>query len=284
MPESNYVPPVNINAVTIPEKTINDFYQDTLHPAANELGKLIEKPFHFANWVLDSLSDFAVSKMKNTKKLQDEVQEKIDNIPMGQLYEPPKEIVIPALLANSYTDDDMLHVLYANLISSSMDAKYRGHAHPSFVEIIKQLSSEEALLLKSNKLLTNSLAICQVRCQKKSQYFNINGYTLSSKNIIRSMEVGQNIFNYYMPYVQGIPARELEFMIDNFIRLNLIKCYHNQLLTDKTAYEFFYKDMFMEYIETHSNIMDYPEYEIAHIPGCIMPTAFGKRFYEVCIR
>lgn len=69
---------------------------------------------------------------------------------------PPENVVIPqfnvicaAIEAAKYQiDDENLRSMFAHLIVSSMDCERNNLTHPSFVEIIKQLTPDEAKILK----------------------------------------------------------------------------------------------------------------------------------------
>ena len=73
------------------------------------------------------------------------IQNKTQEIPEEFLQEPKLNIVGPALEASKYyIDSEILREMFANLISSSVDSRKSSKTHPSFVEIIKQLSSLDA--------------------------------------------------------------------------------------------------------------------------------------------
>lgn len=86
-------------------------------------------------------------------KLEDferDLQQKISQIPEENLQEPPVMIAGPTLEALRYTYDEYeLREMYENLLASAMDSRENGKVHPSFVDIIKQMSSFDAILLKS---------------------------------------------------------------------------------------------------------------------------------------
>lgn len=154
---------------SVPEKIKEKIYDDSAHPAAVQVGKSLETVGLLVNKFLAPIRRFAQSGEENTQKLQDEIQENLKDTPAEQIQEPPKNIAVPAVVANSYIDDDYLRSLYANLIANSMRRNKAGHAHPSFVEIIKQLTPDEALLLKTSNLLKANTPICQIRYQKEKQ-------------------------------------------------------------------------------------------------------------------
>lgn len=270
---------------SLPDKVKQDIYDDAFHPAAVQSGKALETVVMLINKMLSPLRKFAQSGEENTDKLQNSIQEHLKNFSPQEIKEPPKNIAVPALVANSYTDADELRALYANLISNSMYIPNSGYAHPAFLEIINQLTPDEALLLKTSNLLKSSQPICEIRYQKKSVYTNYNHYQLSPINIVRDPTEGFSIFKYYITNIQSVPIGELQIMIENFIRLNLIEFPQGSALLQQDIYQEFYKDSFNKKIEDtllHDEKFR-NDYELAHILGYLVPTNFGRRFYKICV-
>ena len=151
---------------------------------------------------------------------------------------------------------------------------------------IKQLTPSEALLLKSSKILTDTTPICQIRYQKKSSFDNYSHYNLASNHIIRDLNEGVTAFKYYIPSLKNIPIRDLQIMMDNFIRLSLLDMPTSRVAVNKDSYADFYKDEFntkLEVMYSHSNEDLWKDYELAHILSIITPMDFGRSFYKVCV-
>jgi len=136
-----------INATTGLVKAI-PIYQDAIQPAAKEIGKALGTiaktvnvalaPVSALIWGYDHIKDFVDNK----------VSEKLQNTPEENIITPPPHVAGPALESLKYTGNiEELRELYANLLASSMDIATSQMAHPCFVEIIKQLSADEAKLL-----------------------------------------------------------------------------------------------------------------------------------------
>ncbi|AFZ90225.1 DUF4393 domain-containing protein [Bacillus velezensis] len=80
------------------------------------------------------------------------VQNKTQDIPEEFLKEPELNIIGPAIEASKfYIDSEQLREMFANLISSTIDSRKFSKVHPSFVEIIKQLSPLDASILVNFK-------------------------------------------------------------------------------------------------------------------------------------
>ena len=235
------------------------------------------------NKKLEPIRQWASYGIENNEKLEQEVQKRLAGTSPDDIITPPKEIAVPTIIANSYTDSDVLRSLYANLLSKAMDKTERS-AHPSYVEIIKQLSSDEALLLKSTLLLKESIPICSLRCQKPSKFYNTDKLTLHPQNIIRAFTEGYDLLPYYIPQITLFSPDELSIMIDNLLRLKLIDLPYDQYLTAKDSYIIFYKDAFVTDIQNSLETDEASEgFELAHIMKMISPTPYGRMFYNVCV-
>lgn len=141
-------------------------YQDVAQPAAREVGQALQTiaktvhvllaPVSALVWGYDQIKDFVSTR----------VAEKLQSTPSERLTTPEPNIAGPALESLRYTGHkEDLRELYASLLATSMDSVTMHHAHPSFVEIIKQLSSDEALILRRMAYSTVSTPIIDVRSE-----------------------------------------------------------------------------------------------------------------------
>lgn len=93
-----------------------------------------------------------VAKIQHQRELdlinfKNNIEQKITDIPNENLIEPQLSLLGPAIEASKfYISEDNVRELFANLIVSSMDSRKSKNIHHSFVEIIKQMSSNDAKL------------------------------------------------------------------------------------------------------------------------------------------
>lgn len=79
---------------------------------------------------------------------EEDLKEKIKDIPAENLQAPPTMIAGPALEALRYTYDEAeLREMYENLLASAMDTRIAPQTHPSFVDAIRQMSPIDAQVL-----------------------------------------------------------------------------------------------------------------------------------------
>lgn len=82
------------------------------------------------------------------KELKKQIYEQLNLIPPENIIIPPFNVICAAIEAAKYQiDDENLRTMFAHLIANSMDCEKTNLTHPSFVEIIKQLTPDEAKIL-----------------------------------------------------------------------------------------------------------------------------------------
>jgi len=123
-------------------------YQDVVQPAAQEIGKALQtvartvhlalSPVSALVWGYDQIKDFVSTK----------VADRLKNVPPENILTPKPNVAGPALESLRYTGhESSLGDLYANLLASAMDKTTASGAHPAFVEIIRQLTPDEAKII-----------------------------------------------------------------------------------------------------------------------------------------
>jgi hypothetical protein len=115
--------------------------------------------------------------------------------------------------------------MYLNLLATSMDKRVTSNAHPAFVEVIRQLSAEEAALLKS-MLAGESVGIGIVRAILTTE--GQDGYEVLQNHILGTVNPGSGS-HVSMP---GLAA-----MVDNWQRLGLIDVDYGTMLADGNFYD-----------------------------------------------
>ena len=92
-------------------------------------------------------------RMKYAHKLEqyhEELESAINTIPEEKRIEPDIQVTAQALENSKYcVESDELRSMFVNLIAKSMNADYKATVHPSFAEIIKQMSPDDARVLRT---------------------------------------------------------------------------------------------------------------------------------------
>ena len=173
--------------------------------------RLVLAPVSALVWGYDKIKDF----------VQTSLAEKLKDVPKERLVTPNPTVAGPALEALKYAGHNPnLRELYANLLATSIDAKTAHEAHPAFVDIIRQLTPDEAKILKYI-FERMYLPIITVRA------------TLPKKH---------GGFDYYSDFSDVAEKTECQFpnltpqYLGNICRLGLAEFHRNNYIADEEMY------------------------------------------------
>ena len=184
-----------------------------------------------------------------------DIEEATKEVPPEEIVEPSPSVAAPALQALAFSHEEPdLKSMYLNLLRNAMDGRTEGSVHPAFVEVIRQLSPEEARLF--NQLPDTRTAIVALRRK------TTGGFDEVRKHILPLARNGQ-------------PAAAPEFpaMLDNWERLGLVSVDYTTRLVDEQQYE--WVEARPEYIEMTSRGDD-----VDVVKGMLELSAFGRSFKQ----
>lgn len=268
MNEENKVRDV-VDAVTGVAKAV-PVYQDVVQPAAQEVGKALQtvaKTIHIALapvsalvWGYDQIKDFVSSR----------VAERLKNVPPENIVTPKPNVAGPALESLRYTGhEEMLSDLYANLLASSMDKATAEGAHPAFVEIIKQLTPDEAKLV-GLFLRKMPFPLLDVRWEFKNPSEGKSG---GREVLVNFSQLGK---------IAGCEYQHLTpAYIDNLCRLGLAEVPTMFQYTAKGVYDVLENDAVVQKHKT--DIEKNPEHIAVLERKRLRITELGKQFVRICV-
>ncbi|MFV8334338.1 DUF4393 domain-containing protein [Flavobacterium sp. GSP14] len=238
-------------------------YQDTLQPAAKQIGHSLETVTKTVNIALAPIKALVWGYEKIEEFITTRVSEKLKNIPEENITSPPTEIAGPAVEALRFSGNDInLRELYANLLASAMDKNTQDLIHPGYVEIIKNLSSDEAILLQifKNRFIYPIINVLGELPEGKG---SITEYTYFSHF--------DKITNLKRPDL--IPT-----YLDNISRLGLTEIPYDQHLSAENTYEILENDISLNQIK--NNIENIHNRKVIFERKVIKLTNFGKQFIK----
>jgi hypothetical protein len=211
--------------------------------------------------------NFAFDKARTyfEERFPQELSAKASAIPADQLVEPKASIAGPALQGLAFShEESSLKEMYLSLLTTAMDDRVKTNAHPAFVEIIKQLNSEEAGLLSG--LLHD----------------DVTGYAIVAIRVTKNGERGWNVLERHLMHLTHPRTDEpwesprLAAMVDNWVRLGLVEvCYGTKELAGEESYA--WVDQRPEYIRYKAREQSEP-IKISFEKGVISRTALGVQF------
>lgn len=268
MSEENKIRDV-VDAVTGVAKAV-PVYQDVVQPAAQEIGKALQtvaKTVHVALapvsalvWGYDQIKDFVSSK----------VAERLKNVPPENIVTPKPNVAGPALESLRYTGhEEPLSDLYANLLAASMDKATATGAHPAFVEIIRQLTPDEAKLV-SLFLREMPFPLLNVRWEYKEPIEEKQGGKDVLVNFSLLGELAGCEFNHLVPAY-----------IDNLCRLGLAEIPPMWAYVSLGVYDPLEKSPVV--MDIKAQIEKNPELKAQVERRGLRVTELGKQFANVCV-
>lgn len=198
-------------------KTAPSLYEDALQPTVQEVGKFVARIPRAINAAFSGLDKWILNKeyaIDETKKL---LEKKLENVDPDKIVEPEAYVAVPAIQAISYSmNSEELRNLYANLLAKAMNSDTKDMVHPSFVEIIKQMSPTDIRVYEeiANK---KTFQVANIYCCKYQNNQDSSKFASTLETPIKKLGFeGITHITYFSPDM-------VKISIDNLLRLRLIQ-------------------------------------------------------------
>jgi hypothetical protein len=237
--------------------------------AAGNLGQTAVTLTKTINNVLVPLAaiNFAFDKARIyfAERFQHDIAEKAEGIPSEHIIEPKASIAGPTLQGLAFTHEEPnLKDMYLSLLATAMDGRSASVVHPAFVEIIKQLDSEDARLIRAVIQGPTVFPIVQIRRKLAGG----TGYNVLAQHLL-NLSKGDS--------KQPAEDSRIPAMIDNWIRLGLVEVRYDTFLTGDGFYSWVERRpeflRFSQEVQSSGAVIDYEK-------GMMQRTELGKRFAQ----
>lgn len=254
-----------IDAVTGLVKAV-PVYQDAVQPAAKQVGQSLETVTKTVNIVLAPIKALVWGYEKIEEFISTRVSEKLKNTPEENIVTPPPQVAGPAVEALKYSGHDSnLRELYANLLATAMDKETIHKAHPGFVEIIKNMTSDEAILIQAFLVLgTHPLIDVQAKYKGGSTG---KGYQILYSN-----------YSHLHKQVKIERPDLIPTYLNNFCRLGILEIPSGKHMTAPNTYEPLENDKELNQLKEQIAKLD--DRLVVFDRKAITTTAFGKLFVQ----
>lgn len=248
---------------------VGGFISKVIGPASNQVGGILE------DWT-------RYYRLKNLLSIADKVKNiharrKIE----GKTMPIPPRVAIPMLESAALEDDDTLQDVWAKLIANSTDPDFKSALHPGYIEIVKQMSPDEAIILDSFlKLQTYPMLFSH----HVSKTLENTGSSLANRmmwHLQRDEASYQKINEMFIQHCGLLSLKkpaDLQVYIDNLIRLRIVELGHDFSGEERDAHAFI-----MRMRRRASSNTDNPAVAIPARDEFLRMTMFGQRFVMACI-
>lgn len=193
---------------------------------------------------------------------EQELSASIFKIPKDKLIEPSLQITAQALENSKYCiEEKELREMFTSLISNSMNSDFSKDLHPSFAEIIRQMSVLDAQILKKFKSASfTGIPICDYHASTPSK----TGFIVLLKNAFLELpEIALDLCST---------------SISSLERLGLIQIPEDQYLNPPDIYE-----IFKQHPQYHIFQNNNKNQEISIQKRVAVLTPLGQSFVRVCV-
>lgn len=242
---------------------VEKVYDDGAKPLVKETGVSLSLIPKAINAALVPLRKWIVEREYSLKETEKLLEKKLKNIDAKDIVEPEYYIAVPALQAISYSmNNEVLRNMYANLLANSMNVKTKENVHPSFVDIIKQMSPNDAKIY--NEIYESSIK-------------PVVDLSISIDN-----KKGQHEHLYNITWISSFDYEIVSVCISNLLRMGLIDIDSGTSYVNDQNYDIVRNNPeYIKYDEKYRNIPNVKIHEDKHF---IKITALGKLFYNICVK
>ncbi|WP_130861419.1 DUF4393 domain-containing protein [Bacilliculturomica massiliensis] len=196
---------------------------EAFNPLAQAIGNTIRSIWSITfGWIDAESEKLDLKRLRDLEEFKLLLESKVAEIPPGNLKEPDLSIIGPAIESSKYYfDNSELREMFATIISRNMNDTLSYHTHPSFIDVIKQLSTNDAKNLK------------YLRDHRRCPICRFNGILpsggstpLISVAFVRDDQVMTDFL-----------LHENSFSVSNLVRLGIIALDFSVQLLDESKYE-----------------------------------------------
>jgi len=264
---------------------IDQLYADFAEPTIKESGKIIARIPRAINAALVSVDKWILEREYSLQKTKKILENKLQDVQPEKIVPPESSVAVPVILAISYCiDNDELRELFATLLANAMNEDYKDKIHPAFVEIIRQLSPLDVLMIKKGKYLQEYRTLLRIFECEKIKDDDVNMHEAGMKGFCTS-DLKNPVFSHYSSSVyeinQNAEARSIS--VFNLHRLGLINTDYIEKIIPPEKYKQVYNELIeSDFYRRHLKIAERNNLHLRFTRGYTSPTAFGKQFYELC--
>lgn len=241
----------------------NEIIKNTLSKPSKSVGNACGIVLDFlTNTLLLPMQKYNIKARFQLENYAKELENRLMEIPTDKLAEPKINVIGPAFESLKYNMDEKdIKEMFTNLIIKSVNKDYKESVTPAFIDIIKQLSSEDAKYIKKiYEISKKYVPIIKLKLEYPKGFTDLTNYAIIS-----------GIDNYF--FID-------DFILDNLLRLKLVQIPHGIYLINTN-----YENIF-------NKIKEQPELKFFPIPnnaklsyseGKLEFTSFGKKFIDICL-
>jgi len=259
-------PEIAQEALKVPGLLV-EIYGDLAKPGVRQAGKALESIIGLGNTILWPIAWANERSRIYLERNLELYRQRLSEIPEEKIVAVAPEIGVPIAEKLSYVADARLSELYVTLLAKASASDTVSVAHPSFVNVINNLSPDEAQLLEYFSKSSDGLPFVTAnRVDTKTGEYGVSGDLLVTDGIRKDLHFPDNVPAY----------------LSNFEGLGLIQVFRDRRIADTPAYDELishWTPLFPVDVEAEAQT---PPRELKFDKGAITLSLFGKLFISAC--
>jgi len=232
-----------------------ELYVDLLRPAATELGKNLLTVTELVTIAFGPLRALVAGLKQVEIWLGEALQQRLGSVAPEELQTPASFIAGQVLLQLPFcVGAEQLRDMYANLLASAMKVSVAHDVHPAFVQVIQQLTPDEALVLQ--KIRRDGRFVLQEELDQHGRCAG-DAASLASQ------------FRLYCVAAKAVVVDQSDAYLENLLRLRILSetHWHEGKLVSPTGFWDRREDPYVRNVSSR----------------VIEVTSFGTRFLATCV-
>lgn len=244
---------------------LKEIYGDLAKPGVKQVGKALETVVGLGNtlmWPIALLNERSRLALENNLE---RYRQKLERVPEEKIVNVMPEIGVPIAERLTYVTDPNLSELYISLLAGASNADELDRAHPSFVNVIANLSPDEAILLRRFTSSARQPLVFVKMVNNKDQSYVVLQGAFMQKFVTSELTFPANIAAY----------------LSNLAGLGLLEVVEGKELVNGNyeAIEGEQRDGFTKLIAAiHPDGSQRLQFE----RGVVEATSFGRQFISAC--
>ncbi len=242
---------------------LNEIYGDLAKPGVRQAGKALDTVIGLGNTLLWPIAWTNERSRIYLERNLESYRDRLSQIPEEKIIPVPPELGVPIAEKFAYVADETIAELYISLLAKASVSDLASQAHPSFVNVINNLSPDEARFL-GVYANTNDLPFLMAKWSDKTNH---------KYRIAEDLIVSKNTYEL-LTFPANTPA-----YVSNLAGLGLVNIRHDMWLPDSPIYN----EIEVEWKgKPGLQSTQFPNTELEFQKGVISITHFGKLFFQAC--
>lgn len=252
--------------------TVESAYNDALKKPARSSSDIVTTFVDFIhNTLLYPMQKYNLYAKDKLQRYVMTLEERVQQIPMENLVSPKVNILGPTIDGLKYNlDEDYIKEMFTNILLSDMDNRKQNRVLPSYIEIVKQLSKEDAEFLINLKNFNGRF--CSISLELEEQ--NIEGSISLNQYIIYNYKYNE------FSKTASFGMSKLDSLVTDTLKMHrLIEQNYEEYYTSSLANKE-YNSLF-DCVKSNYKLQE--GQKLTYSKGIVRLTSFGKNFIDICL-